>query len=137
MILLQTLRFNTKLGRDNTNKTLSNLPHQQNHISLALTNQYYAKLTQKTMGNILSASFAEECTPAKQKYDDCFNHWYSEKFLKGKSMENECEDLWVEYQQCVEVHLIKKGIKPMLDEARSDAPFEKGGVPLAESESKK
>ncbi|ODV97489.1 hypothetical protein PACTADRAFT_47403 [Pachysolen tannophilus NRRL Y-2460] len=85
----------------------------------------------------MSASFAPECTEAKQKYDDCFNNWYTEKFLKGKSMQNECEDLWIEYKECVEANLVKKGIKPMLDEAEKEAPFEKGGVPLDNSDEKK
>lgn len=30
------------------------------------------------MGNIMSTSFAPECTKAKQQYDDCFNDWYTE-----------------------------------------------------------
>lgn len=55
------------------------------------------------MGNIMSASFAPECTESKKKYDECFNGWYSEKFLKGKSIQNECEDLWFEYKQCIDV----------------------------------
>jgi TRIAP1/MDM35 family protein len=48
-------------------------------------------------------SFAPECTKAKKEYDNCFNNWYSEKFLKGESMENECADLWHEYEDCVKV----------------------------------
>uniref|UniRef100_A0A060TDU5 ARAD1D46838p n=1 Tax=Blastobotrys adeninivorans TaxID=409370 RepID=A0A060TDU5_BLAAD len=80
------------------------------------------------MGNIMSASFAPECTEAKRAYDNCFNEWYSEKFLKGKSVHNECEETWQIYQECVHKALEKQGIKPMLDEARKDAPFEKGGV---------
>lgn len=30
------------------------------------------------MGNIMSTSFAPECTEAKQKYDNCFNSWYTD-----------------------------------------------------------
>lgn len=81
------------------------------------------------MGNIMSSSFAPECTEAKTKYDNCFNGWYTEKFLKGKSMQNECEDLWHEYKECIDLHLMKRGIKPMLDEAEKDAPFANGGKP--------
>lgn len=77
------------------------------------------------MGNIMSASFAPECTDAKVKYDDCFNKWYSEKFLKGKSLENECTELWDEYITCVNTALAKQKIKPMLDKAREDQPFSK------------
>lgn len=79
------------------------------------------------MGNVMSASFAPECTELKQDYDNCFNQWYSEKFLKGLSMENECSKQWYAYTTCVEAALVKQGIKPALDEARKEAPFEKGG----------
>lgn len=75
------------------------------------------------MGNSMSVSFAPECTPAKTKYDECFNAWYSEKFLKGKSLHNECTDLWDEYITCVNTALAKQKIKPMLDKAREDQQF--------------
>lgn len=75
------------------------------------------------MGNIMSVSFAPECTPAKTKYDECFNTWYTEKFLKGKSLQNECTELWDDYITCVNVALAKQKIKPMLDKAREDQPF--------------
>ncbi|ONH67377.1 Mitochondrial distribution and morphology protein 35 [Cyberlindnera fabianii] len=81
------------------------------------------------MGNAMSSSLAPECTEAKKEYDDCFNNWYSEKFLKGKSLHNECEDLWYDYKACVDLALAKQGILPMLEEAREDAPFDNGGVP--------
>ncbi|KAG7697954.1 hypothetical protein KL930_001616 [Ogataea haglerorum] len=88
------------------------------------------------MGNLMSTSFAPECTDLKQKYDACFNYWYTEKFLKGKSVYNECEDLWADYKECIDIHLQKQGIKPMLDEARKEAPFENGGVPLEKANEK-
>ncbi|ODV92898.1 hypothetical protein CANCADRAFT_49263 [Tortispora caseinolytica NRRL Y-17796] len=75
----------------------------------------------------MSASFAEECTELKKKYDGCFNNWYSEKFLKGLSMENECADEWSEYEACFKNALRQKGLMPMLEDAREDAPFEDGG----------
>lgn len=81
------------------------------------------------MGNLLSTSFAPECNELKQEYDTCFNSWYSEKFLKGKSTQNECEGFWDKYQECLNVHLAKQGVKPLLDEARKEAPFENEGKP--------
>lgn len=51
----------------------------------------------------MSDSFAPECTEAKKAYDNCFNIWYSEKFLKGKSDKNECEETWKLYEACVNV----------------------------------
>ncbi|KAK9262411.1 hypothetical protein V1519DRAFT_75300 [Lipomyces tetrasporus] len=86
------------------------------------------------MGNLMSASFAPECNKAKAKYDECFNEWYSEskkfsilKFLKGKGVYNECEELWDEYKECLGRALTTRGIQNMLDKSREDAPFEVGG----------
>lgn len=75
------------------------------------------------MGSTMSVSFAPECTDKKTKYDDCFNKWYTEKFLKGQSMQNECSDLWDEYITCVNSALANHRIKPILDKAREDQPF--------------
>lgn len=47
-------------------------------------------------------SLSPKCQEAKEKYDACFNNWFSEKFLKGQN-ENECEALFQEYQSCVKV----------------------------------
>ncbi|SMN17773.1 similar to Saccharomyces cerevisiae YKL053C-A MDM35 Mitochondrial intermembrane space protein [Maudiozyma saulgeensis] len=79
------------------------------------------------MGNSMSASFAPECTELKKTYDNCFNEWYSEKFLKGKSVENECSKEWYAYIGCVNENLKKKSIQSALDDARKEAPFERGG----------
>lgn len=79
------------------------------------------------MGNVMSQSFAPECTELKKEYDNCFNEWYMEKFLKGNSIENECTKQWYAYTECVNAALVKQGIKPALDEARKEAPFEQGG----------
>lgn len=84
----------------------------------------------EVMGNLMSTSFAPECNDLKQKYDTCFNSWYSEKFLKGEGLHNECEDFWVQYKECIDVHLAKQGIKPLLDEARKELPFENDGKPV-------
>lgn len=50
----------------------------------------------------MSSSIGPECTELKQKYDTCFNKWYSEKFLKGDTTP-ECEDLFKDYKACVMV----------------------------------
>lgn len=71
----------------------------------------------------MSVSFAPECTESKIKYDDCFNKWYTEKFLQGKSLHNECTELWDNYITCVNAALAAQKIKPMLDKAREDQPF--------------
>jgi hypothetical protein len=48
-------------------------------------------------------SLGPECTKLKQKYEACFYKWYSEKYLTGKSKEDECAPLFKEYRDCLEV----------------------------------
>lgn len=50
----------------------------------------------------MSSSVGADCTDLKQRYDTCFNKWYSEKFLKGDTTP-ECEDLFKDYRACVMV----------------------------------
>lgn len=50
-------------------------------------------------------SIGKECTELKQKYDACFNTWYSEKFLKGDASPD-CQDLFVQYRDCVLVMIL-------------------------------
>lgn len=50
----------------------------------------------------MSSSVGANCTELKQKYDNCFNKWYSEKFLKGDTTP-ECEELFKDYRACVMV----------------------------------
>ena len=47
-------------------------------------------------------SLNTKCQEAKEKYDACFNNWFSEKFLKGQN-DNECEPLFKIYQTCIQV----------------------------------
>jgi len=46
-------------------------------------------------------SVGKECNELKQKYDSCFQVWFSEKFLKGDSSEDMCKPLFIVYQDCV------------------------------------
>lgn len=48
-------------------------------------------------------SLGPECTKLKQKYEACFYKWYSDKYLTGKSKEDECAPLFKEYRECLEV----------------------------------
>ena len=49
-------------------------------------------------------SFIEECSAAKEKYDACFNSWFKNSFLQGKSNHEEvCGTLFSEYQKCIKV----------------------------------
>lgn len=50
-------------------------------------------------------SVGEECLPLKKAYEECFNKWFSEKFLKGLA-EDTCSEPFRVYKDCV-----KKAIK--------------------------
>ncbi|XP_076638236.1 TP53-regulated inhibitor of apoptosis 1 isoform X2 [Colletes latitarsis] len=43
----------------------------------------------------------EACKDLKAKYDDCFNVWFSEKFLRGNYDDSECSSLLKVYTKCV------------------------------------
>ncbi|XP_014232939.1 TP53-regulated inhibitor of apoptosis 1-like isoform X3 [Trichogramma pretiosum] len=44
----------------------------------------------------------EACKELKQTYDDCFNSWFKDKFLKGNQNDSQCSYLLKVYKQCVE-----------------------------------
>ncbi|XP_068982366.1 TP53-regulated inhibitor of apoptosis 1-like [Bombus flavifrons] len=43
----------------------------------------------------------EACKELKEKYDRCFNDWFSEKFLRGINDDSECAPLLKVYTKCV------------------------------------
>lgn len=48
-------------------------------------------------------SIGENCNELKKKYDECFNSWFADKFLKGYTNDSACASLFKIYQQCVKV----------------------------------
>lgn len=46
-------------------------------------------------------SFGKQCTVFKQEYDDCFQLWFTDKFLKGETNDDMCAPLFKVYQQCL------------------------------------
>ncbi|KAJ6649367.1 TP53-regulated inhibitor of apoptosis 1 [Pseudolycoriella hygida] len=46
-------------------------------------------------------SIGENCDELKKQYDACFNTWFAEKFLKGKTDDSVCAPIFKIYQQCV------------------------------------
>ncbi|KAL3858509.1 hypothetical protein ACJMK2_013094 [Sinanodonta woodiana] len=50
-------------------------------------------------------SVGKECNELKHAYENCFNEWFSEGFLKGKK-DDPCSELFKTYQECT-----KKAIK--------------------------
>ncbi|KAF8795366.1 TP53-regulated inhibitor of apoptosis 1-B like protein [Argiope bruennichi] len=56
-------------------------------------------------------SIGKDCRELKQKYEACFNAWYSEKFLKNEGGDiSVCEPLFQEYQKCLKVALKKNNV---------------------------
>ena len=55
-------------------------------------------------------SISKKCQEAKEKYDACFNNWFSEKYLKGNT-EDECEPLFRIYQKCVKEAIAEQKIE--------------------------
>lgn len=55
-------------------------------------------------------SVGEGSTDMKREYDQCFNRWFAEKFLKGDSSGDPCTDLFKRYQQCVQKAIKEKEI---------------------------
>lgn len=47
-------------------------------------------------------SVGEECGELKKAYDECFNKWFADKFLKGIA-DNSCSEQFHVYQECVKV----------------------------------
>ncbi|KAJ0176721.1 hypothetical protein K1T71_007900 [Dendrolimus kikuchii] len=55
-------------------------------------------------------SIGEECTELKKKYDDCFNSWFSDKFLKGDHDDSMCAGIFKIYQECVKTAMKQQNI---------------------------
>ncbi|KAF2033234.1 UPF0203-domain-containing protein [Setomelanomma holmii] len=68
----------------------------------------------------MSASLAPECNEVKERYDNCFLKWYSEKFLRGTATTDECKPIFEKYEQCLSRALDDRGIDKMLKEVRDD-----------------
>lgn len=48
-------------------------------------------------------SIGPTCNELKKQYDDCFNLWFAEHFLKGRTDDSMCAPIFKVYQQCVKV----------------------------------
>ena len=46
-------------------------------------------------------SIGPHCKELKQQYDECFNAWFQERYLKGDYHSNLCNRLFENYQGCV------------------------------------
>ncbi|XP_050435875.1 TP53-regulated inhibitor of apoptosis 1-B-like isoform X2 [Adelges cooleyi] len=43
----------------------------------------------------------EECASVKKDYDQCFNSWFKDKYLKGDDDDSMCSELLKNYTNCV------------------------------------
>ncbi|CEJ90309.1 Putative Mitochondrial distribution and morphology protein 35 [[Torrubiella] hemipterigena] len=69
----------------------------------------------------MSASLAPQCNEVKERYDTCFLKWYSEKYLRGQEKDNnECAELFKDYQKCLTVTLKERGVDKLVADARED-----------------
>ncbi|XP_023001888.1 uncharacterized protein At4g33100 isoform X1 [Cucurbita maxima] len=63
-----------------------------------------------------SASATSPCADLRAVYHNCFNRWYSEKFVKGQLDEEPCVSEWQKYRACLSEHLEDKKLKRFLEE---------------------
>ncbi|KAI4380851.1 hypothetical protein MLD38_006992 [Melastoma candidum] len=74
-------------------------------------------------------SATSPCAHLRSAYYDCFNRWYTEKFVKGQWQKEECVVEWRKYRTCLSEHLQDKQLSTFL-EAEDDndvAKVELGG----------
>ncbi|XP_020244453.1 uncharacterized protein At4g33100 [Asparagus officinalis] len=57
---------------------------------------------------------ASACAQLRAAYHDCFNRWYSDKFLKGQWDKEECVAEWDKYRACLAQHLEDKHLRSIL-----------------------
>ncbi|KAF9612571.1 hypothetical protein IFM89_002167 [Coptis chinensis] len=63
----------------------------------------------------LSSSSTKPCAQLRAAYHDCFNRWYSEKFVKGQWDKEECVSEWNKYRACLSRHLEDKHLSRFLE----------------------
>ena len=51
-------------------------------------------------------SIGKECNELKAKYDECFQVWFSQKFLKGDTNDDMCQPIFGVYKECVRVSFL-------------------------------
>ncbi|KAJ6698202.1 TP53-REGULATED INHIBITOR OF APOPTOSIS 1 [Salix purpurea] len=51
-------------------------------------------------------SSTSPCAHLRAAYHNCFNRWYSEKFVKGQWGKEECVSEWQKYRACLSVSSI-------------------------------
>uniref|UniRef100_A0A6N2L4B1 GCK domain-containing protein n=4 Tax=Salix TaxID=40685 RepID=A0A6N2L4B1_SALVM len=60
-------------------------------------------------------SSTSPCAHLRAAYHNCFNRWYSEKFVKGQWGKEECVSEWQKYRACLSEHLDDKHLSRFLE----------------------
>ncbi|KAL4649243.1 hypothetical protein ACB092_01G001600 [Castanea dentata] len=60
-------------------------------------------------------SSTSPCAHLRSAYHNCFNRWYSEKFVKGEWKKEECVSEWQKYRACLAEHLDDKHLSRFLE----------------------
>ncbi|KAH8250754.1 TP53-regulated inhibitor of apoptosis 1-B-like [Drosophila kikkawai] len=55
-------------------------------------------------------SIGKDCDELKKQYDACFNSWFSEQFLKGRTDDSACAPIFRVYQECVKRAMLEQKI---------------------------
>ncbi|GMH06938.1 hypothetical protein Nepgr_008778 [Nepenthes gracilis] len=76
----------------------------------------------KTEKRSKSSSSTSPCAHLRIAYHDCFNRWYSEKFLKGQWDKEDCVAEWRKYRECLSRHLEDKQLSRFLDIGSGGSP---------------
>ncbi|XP_074309697.1 uncharacterized protein At4g33100 isoform X1 [Silene latifolia] len=67
-------------------------------------------------------STTSPCAHLRTAYHNCFNNWYSEKFVKGQWQNEECVAEWQKYRTCLSQHLEDKQLSKFLEAEASGFP---------------
>ncbi|CAH1426860.1 unnamed protein product [Lactuca virosa] len=65
--------------------------------------------------NSSSSTTTSPCADLRAAYNNCFNKWYSDKFLKGHWDKEECVSEWDKYRDCLSKHLEDKNLSHFLE----------------------
>ncbi|XP_011308649.1 TP53-regulated inhibitor of apoptosis 1-like isoform X2 [Fopius arisanus] len=53
----------------------------------------------------------EACQELKKNYDECFNNWFTERFMKGHTDDSICAPLLKVYKECVQKSMKEQNIE--------------------------
>lgn len=74
---------------------------------------------------------ASACSRLRTAYNDCFNRWYTEKYLKGQWDKEECKYELEAYRACIMKHMEDKSLGRLLQaEALMQSRQDDLGQPL-------